>query len=211
MISVIRPTYNRASNLRTVAESVLKEHPQEIIVVNNCSTDNSREMMSKYNLHFIGTPVNSGASISRNFGFSYSDGDIITFIDDDVEILQGTLDKISDNLKKYDVVIGMPTFESVYSNLCSKHFNWRIHYNYMKLDNPVNFIYGSLFGIKREKFTGFSTDRSTDGIEDNELGHNIVGAGGTIFLDKSLQFRHHKKINLLGLLKNHLRCASCSL
>ena len=73
LVSIIIPCYNHSHYLPVAIESVLKQtySPIEIILVDDGSTDNSREIIEGYalahpNIKTIFWPVNVG--ISRNFG-----------------------------------------------------------------------------------------------------------------------------------------------
>ena len=88
MISVIIPTFNRAKLLLEAVHSVLdqKDIPEdvEIIVVDDGSTDNTREALVTlagkiaYTRH-----EHSGVSKARNLGISRSNGEWIAFLDSD--------------------------------------------------------------------------------------------------------------------------------
>ena len=64
MISVVIPTYNRASSLRSTLESISKqscnEDELEIIVIDNGSTDGTKDICTKY------------ASVLKNFIYHLS-------------------------------------------------------------------------------------------------------------------------------------------
>lgn len=85
-ISVIIPTHNRAEFLMDVLESVYCQtrKPFEIIVVDDGSTDNTREAVSKSfkDVDYI-HQKNSGPAAARNAGIARARGDVIVFLDDD--------------------------------------------------------------------------------------------------------------------------------
>ncbi|MCX6451372.1 MAG: glycosyltransferase [Actinobacteria bacterium] len=85
-ISVIIPNYNYARYLDQAIQSVLKQSYDnlELIVVNNGSTDNSLEILEKYEheIRLINQP-NLGQSGARNSGLSLSTGEFIAFLDAD--------------------------------------------------------------------------------------------------------------------------------
>jgi len=87
--SVIIPTYNRAYCVLDTINSVLQQsYPvYEIIVVDNCSTDNTSEVLSALihdgKIKYIRHSTNLERSASRNTGLENSTGDFISFLDSD--------------------------------------------------------------------------------------------------------------------------------
>jgi glycosyltransferase involved in cell wall biosynthesis len=85
-ISVVIPTYNRAHYLPQAIDSVLAQTcaPLEIIVVDDGSTDGTRDLVRGYGdrVRYIYTH-NGGAGRARNIGMCQSRGDYVAFIDSD--------------------------------------------------------------------------------------------------------------------------------
>lgn len=86
MTSVIIPTFNRAVFLREAIDSVLAQTEKdfELIVVDDGSTDHTRELVAEYDdrIRYFFQP-NAGASAARNLGIRHARGDFITFLDSD--------------------------------------------------------------------------------------------------------------------------------
>ena len=90
-VSVIIPAYNSASTIIRALQSVATQTlaPQEIIVVDDASTDNTREIAANFAstssipLRLITQPTNSGPSAARNAGWDTATGDYIAFLDAD--------------------------------------------------------------------------------------------------------------------------------
>ena len=85
-VSVIIPTYNRACFVTEAIDSVLNQlfTDYEIIVVDDGSTDNSKEILEKYGdvITYI-YQNNSGVSAARNTGIKNSIGSWLAFLDSD--------------------------------------------------------------------------------------------------------------------------------
>lgn len=85
-ISVIIPTYNRAHHLAKAVDSVFCQtyKPFEIIIVDDGSTDNTKQIVSDYadKVVYI-SQKNSGPSAARNRGIRAAQGDFIAFLDSD--------------------------------------------------------------------------------------------------------------------------------
>jgi len=91
LVSVVLPTYNRASSLRRSIESCLNQtYPQvEVIVVDDGSTDITaqvvEEMVSQWGEDTIRYvwQRNQGACVARNRGLDLTRGEFIQFLDSD--------------------------------------------------------------------------------------------------------------------------------
>ena len=114
-VAVIIPTYNRAHTLRRALDSVLGQQPPplEIIVVDDGSTDGTREMVApsphplpsspssqglnpgyweqkKGEIRYLFQP-NRGPAAARNLGIPHARAEFIAFLDSDDEWLPGKL------------------------------------------------------------------------------------------------------------------------
>ena len=97
-ISVIIPTYNRASLIKRALQSVLdQEYPDlEVIVVDDSSSDNTEEVVKSLHderIKFIRHTRNKGANAARNTGIRAASGEFIAFQDSDDEWMPGKLAK----------------------------------------------------------------------------------------------------------------------
>lgn len=89
LVSVIVPLYNAENTIKTAIESLLAQtwRDLEIIIVNDCSTDNSLEVVSEYadipQVKLLSNEKNSGAYPARNKGLKFASGDLVTVMDAD--------------------------------------------------------------------------------------------------------------------------------
>ena len=101
-ISVVIPLYNAAEYVGECLESLLIQTFQdfEVIVVDDCSTDNSVEVVESYLPKFDGrlkltkTEKNSGGGgyVPRNIGFKLAQGSYVYFVDADDFLLGSALE-----------------------------------------------------------------------------------------------------------------------
>lgn len=87
-ISVVIPSRNRAHTLGRCIESVLDQtYPAtEIIIVDDASTDNTKDTVDRYAEHgviYVRLPKSSGAQAARNFGVNMARFEWIAFQDSD--------------------------------------------------------------------------------------------------------------------------------
>lgn len=92
LVSVIITTYNRSQLLCRAIESVLAQTYKniEIIVVDDCSSDDtSKVVKSAYanKVRYIRNKSNMGLAASRNIGIRITAGNLISFLDDDDQLL----------------------------------------------------------------------------------------------------------------------------
>lgn len=86
--SVIIVTYNRAELLKKCIDSLSNQtvSPNEIIIVDNNSTDNTKEVVENYkkklNIKYV-FESKKGIAYARNSGIRNSSYDLVVFIDDD--------------------------------------------------------------------------------------------------------------------------------
>ena len=88
LLSIIIPCFNSFHLMTNGLRSVSKLENVEVIVVDDCSTDDSYEQILEYSKSYPMVKVyrndrNSGPGLSRNYGISQSTGKYITFLDSD--------------------------------------------------------------------------------------------------------------------------------
>lgn len=113
-ISVIVPVYNTEKYLKKCLESIINQSLKEIeiIIVNDCSTDNSLKIIKKYiekdkRIILIDKVKNEGVSSARNSGINIAKGKYILFIDSDDWIERNCLKEMYEiaEKSKSDIVI----------------------------------------------------------------------------------------------------------
>ena len=88
LVSVIIPAYNCEKYICKTIDSALSQNvPVEILVLNDCSTDNTEEVLKAYAsnpaVRYIKNEQNLGASGSRNRGVRLAQGTYVAFLDAD--------------------------------------------------------------------------------------------------------------------------------
>ncbi|MBI4811559.1 MAG: glycosyltransferase family 2 protein [Ignavibacteriales bacterium] len=98
LVSIVIPAYNTASFIGRALKGVLSQTYQnfEVIIVDDCSTDNLAGVLSTFNdkrIHVYHHAVNRGGSAARNTGISHTKGEYVAFLDSDDEWLPTKLEK----------------------------------------------------------------------------------------------------------------------
>ncbi len=87
LVSVIIPAYNKAKTIEDTIISIIDQtyHNIEIIVIDDCSTDDTNLICQKYinDIHLISNKQNQGHYRSRFNALNKANGDYIIFIDAD--------------------------------------------------------------------------------------------------------------------------------
>jgi glycosyltransferase involved in cell wall biosynthesis len=113
-ISIIIPCFNEEKTISLVINKILSSYPgeKEIIVIDDCSTDKTREIL-KSDLEnkidkLILNEKNYGKGFSIRKGINISEGDVILIQDADLEYDPSDYDKLLKPIKKgvADVVYG---------------------------------------------------------------------------------------------------------
>lgn len=92
--SIIIPAYNCENYISKCLESIFNQTYKnvEVIVVDDCSTDNTFEILKNYeNIKLLSTTINSRQGVARNKGLDSCTGDYILFIDSDDSLYDNTV------------------------------------------------------------------------------------------------------------------------
>ena len=114
-ISIIIPLYNAEKFISDCLDSLLAQTFKdfEVIIIDDCSTDNSAAIVENYRKKFSGrltlsrTKKNSGcAGIPKNMGFNFSRGEYVFFLDADDAITPTAFEELYPVAKNFgaDVV-----------------------------------------------------------------------------------------------------------
>lgn len=109
LISIIIPVYNVEKFLADCIDSVLLQSEEnfEIILIDDGSTDSSPQMCDCYEKQFniikVIHKANGGLSSARNIGLEHAKGKYILFLDSDDKLEIGSLQKMLNEIMKYDL------------------------------------------------------------------------------------------------------------
>lgn len=105
MISVILPVFNGEKYLQQSIRSILEQTYEnwELIIVNDCSTDNTEEIAQRYakidkRIRVINNLENKKLPASLNIGFSNAKGQYFTWTSDDNAYAKDAFEKLRKNL-----------------------------------------------------------------------------------------------------------------
>ncbi len=107
LLSFVVPAYNEEAYLGACLESILDqtrglEHLTEIIVVNNASTDRTREIALSYQRVRLVDELRKGLPYARQAGFLASTGSLIANVDADSRLTPGWVQNVLDTFREYE-------------------------------------------------------------------------------------------------------------
>jgi len=213
-ISVIIPTYNCKNYLVYSLPAIRKsDFPSfELIIVDNHSTDGSRELAEKYADTVLELDEKWSPGRARNRGAQASRGSILFFIDADVQVGQDTISLAVKTLEENPAtaaVFGSYDEEPFFHNFFSQYKNLLHHFIHQNADIEARTFWSGCGAIKKEIFfemDGFPENYLFPSIEDVELGYKLSENGKKIRLLKELQVTHLKKWDFFSLLKSDILC-----
>jgi teichuronic acid biosynthesis glycosyltransferase TuaG len=209
LVSVIMPTYNHGAFIGDAISSVLAQtYAQlELIVVDNSSTDNTREVANSFpddRVRYFQVSNSGIIAASRNFGARQARGEILAFLDSDDIWQPNKLAVQVPYLENGMAVCVGSDFSPIGDQLrCTKLISFAGHepyrdlpYEFLVLSNPLP---TSSVVVPRHVFVsceGFDESRDFCFIEDWELWLRIAKLGLIRILSEPLiQYRIVRKKN----------------
>lgn len=139
-ISIITPVYNCEKLIDKTIECVIKQsYPNwELLLVDDCSTDNSTDIIEKYmkndsRIKYFKLKENSGAAIARNYALEKASGDFVAYLDSDDLWKKDKLEKQINFMINNNYAFSCTSYEKIDENGASKNkiikMPKRINYN----------------------------------------------------------------------------------
>lgn len=121
LVSVIIPVYNTEKFLKRSLNSIVNQTYKrlQIIIVDNCSTDNSLAICKEYamrddRIEIVEKTKNEKVAKSRNIGVARSRGNFIAFMDSDDAVEPTYIAKLMDAIIEYDAEVAMCCYDKYY-------------------------------------------------------------------------------------------------
>lgn len=214
LLSVVIPNYNGSATIGRCLEAVYSSgfSSFEVIVIDDCSEDDSVGIIERFPCKLLRLEKHSGASKARNTGAANSSGGILFFTDADCILKEDTLRVAFETAQEKgpDVVVGgtytrKPCDDSFFSAFQS------VFINYFETKNAGNpdYIATHAMVIHTETFKksgGFREDFLPI-IEDVEFSHRLKKEGVRLVTNPRLAVGHIFNYSLAASLKNAFKKA----
>lgn len=202
-VSIVIPTLQEEKYIGKILSEVADVSPDlEVIVVDGGSTDRTVEIARNFTgkVYVLGE---RGIGRARNYGAYRASGDILIFVDADVELPRGFLDKVLSTFERRRDIVGitcniMPKNPFPHELAFSKFYNLLLYI--------ISFLkphcQGKFLAVRRDAFLrvqGFN--ESLPCVEDHELAFRLSKIGKVIFLRDLTAYESMRRFRREGLLK----------
>ena len=109
---IIIPAYNESANIEKTVEAIKKEASEfDYVIINDCSTDNTREICEKNQYNIVNLPIilGIGGAVQTGYRYGYEEGyDVAVQVDGDGQHDPRFLNEMAEYLESHnlDMVIG---------------------------------------------------------------------------------------------------------
>ncbi len=203
--SVIVPARNVQATLASSLAAIRRAWVEggELIVVDDASSDTTAEVAGRYADEVIQNSRRVGRAAARNIGVEASSGGVLIFIDADVEIEAGTLERalalFRDN-SDIDGVSGVLSAAERTGGWFTDYKNLYMHVVFSQVRGDAAFLFSSFCALRRRAWEPF--DETFAAGEDTELGARLARSGHCLVVDPGLEVVHRKSYSFLSLMKN---------
>lgn len=200
-ISVVIPTHNEEKNIAHCLNSLTSQTRKldEIIVVSNCSSDKTEEIVKGYPDVTLEILNVKGIILARNRGFDMASGDIVARCDADTILPKDWIEKIEETFEKNKsaAAVSMPVLVHDIP-----HFDKPLFFFYSYMFVPRLFIghyplVGPSMAVKKEFWNKIENDLCKDEKkvhEDLDISFHIKKYGPVIHDSRNLSLTSGRRI-----------------
>lgn len=153
----------------------------------------------------------SGPAVARNLAAERAAGDILVFVDADVELHPDAIGRLRRHFEddpQLDAVFGSYDDRPAAPGLVSQFRNLLHHHTHTSHPGPARTFWAGCGAMRRSRFLalgGFDRRYERPSIEDIELGMRLAAAGGRLLLDPAILCTHHKHWSLHSMVVTDIR------
>jgi len=203
-LSVIIPAHNASDTIGRVLDALLAGSgaAPEILVVDDASTDETAALVEHYPVQLLRRDTCGGPSAARNQAVEHATGELVVFIDADVEVAPDTLALIAAHFSANpDIAALFGSYDSAPAapGLISRYRNLLHHFVHQHGAREAATFWCGCGAVRRHVFRelgGLSEAFPRPSIEDIEFGARLHDAGHRIHLVPEIQVKHLKAWSL---------------
>lgn len=203
-ISLIMPTTSWSGHFEPCARRALERIAEsscdaELVVVLDGEPTPPPPWLLRNDVRIVSTGRRSGPATARNHAAESARAEILLFVDSDVELGHGSIDRVRDRFRAdadLDGMFGAYDDEPAAPGTASQFRNLLHHHTHVMNGGPAVTFWAGCGAMRAERFRaigGFDGRYRQPSIEDIELGSRLSAAGGRIEIDPALKCKHHKQ------------------
>jgi glycosyltransferase involved in cell wall biosynthesis len=202
-VSIVIPTFNAEKTIGKTLEACLRQDHKgqvEVIVVDDGSTDGTKEEVEKFPVKYI-YQENAGPASARNRGWRESRGEFVCFTDSDCIPSRDWVSKLVGHYRldgNVGAVGGSYTVANPES-LLAYCIQEEISIRHSAMPKEVRFLGSYNLSVKRtvlEEIGGFQEGYKKASGEDNDLSYKILKHGHKILFDREALVAHYHRESL---------------
>ena len=219
-LSFVIPAYNEESYLPACLDSILAQskdlgHQVEIIVVNNASSDRTREVALGYTGVILVDEMRKGLPWARQAGFLVSTGELIANVDSDSRLTPGWVARVLEAFAAAPEMVALSGPVVYYDLKPSQRVSVKLFYLLAFVLYTLNryvlragsMVQGGNFVLRRsalESVGGFNTNIAFYG-EDTDIARRLNRVGKVVFTFQLKMFSSARRLKSEGMLTIGMR------
>jgi glycosyltransferase involved in cell wall biosynthesis len=211
--SLIIPVRNGAQTLPSCLEALKHQlNPaDEILVVNDHSTDNSGEIATQSGVRLLHCPPERrGAAAARNVGAEAASNELLVFVDADVIPAPGSLQRLVAPIgATVEASVGYYDAGDRSLGIFSWVKNTSIRVNHRRSGTQITWFWTAFGAVTRTQFqgiNGFDEQRFRSAtVEDMDFGYRLRQGGARILQVFDAEIQHRHRLSLSSLIGNDFR------
>ena len=210
------PVYNGESFIVKSLPPLIRMQEQgkvlEVIVADDSSTDQSRQISESMGARIVETGGRLGPGGGRNIAAQQAEGNVLWFVDADVIVHDDAVDYINREFEDDNVGALFGSYDDTppAQNFLSQYKNMVHHFYHSHGRREASTFWSGCGAVRKDTFLelgGFDIEMfKRPSIEDIELGYRITASGKKIIVDPQMKSTHLKVWRLMNLLHTEIFC-----
>jgi glycosyltransferase involved in cell wall biosynthesis len=220
ILSFVIPAYNEECYLADCIESILRQTERmtettEVIVVNNASTDGTRDVALRYPRVKLVDEPRKGLTHARQAGFAASSGRLIANVDSDSRLTEGWVERVLEAFEQNSRLVAF-SGPLIYYDLTRQqrrlvqvfYFSaWMTYFINRRILHMGSMVQGGNFVVSRkalQKIGGFDLNIEFYG-EDTDIARRMAAVGDVVYTFQLKMFSSARRLKHEGMLTTAAR------
>lgn len=208
-VSLYVPCFNSAAHIEKVLKGIFNQSlsVDEVVVVDDCSGDETLEIASRYPVRIIKHPKNKGLAAARNTAVSSIDSEFIASLDSDCVPDRNWLETLIGRMGNLEIAGAGGKLIDNYDpvNVCDFWRSVHMKQHWEDSESYPDFLYGSNTIFRRKALIdiGGYREELKNNYEDVDICFRLKKAGYVFIYEPKAAVRHLKMDDVRTLLNNY--------